>query len=80
MKWAPGLRAAARSDHDRDRGRKTERTRAGDDQNTDRRHQGVSELGGGPDEQPHDEGDDGDGDYRRDKVARHAIDKALETT
>ena len=57
-----GLGAAADADHDRHRRGEAERAGAGDDQHADGGDQPIGQARLRPDEEPGEEGDDGDGD------------------
>ena len=63
---------------ERGRGGEAERAGAGDDQHGDGGHQRVGQAGFGPDREPDDEGEGGDGHHRRDEHRRDPVGQALD--
>jgi len=73
-----GAGALADADADRHRGGQSERAGTGDDENGDRRDQGVGERGVGTPNRPGGEGEDRHSEHRGHEIARHRVRQSLD--
>ncbi len=74
----PGMSAPSHPNHDRHRRRQTQRARAGDDQNRDRRDQSISHARRRPEDRPRGEGENRDRDNQGHEPARDLVGEALD--